>query len=476
MLETSIITGVKWFHAVQNVIKRFSPFSFSFLEPKWNQNYNASKWFQSEVAMPSANLTDRKIASLKPAKVLVECWDKKTPGFGIRVSPEGRKTWFVMYRLAGVRRRMRLGHYPEVTLEKARKKATEALSDVSEGKDPAQEKRARVIELKRDRLEAKTFEQLAGQYLEQYAKKQKKEKTWKEYGRIIEKILNPAFGKLDTKEVEQSHLRSFLRNLAATRPVLANRTRAVIGAIYKWAIKEDIVAENPVSGISRPGGQETPKERTLSDDELKTVWNGLEKETSQVKVVLRLILLTGQRPGEVMGMRWDEIDSGEGLWEIPGSRTKNRKPHVVPLSAQALRILEKQRETLTAQRQKREDRGDPTPEGPFVFPNRFLARQAESPVQMLRKTVNRVCQELNIKSFAPHDLRRTCATYLGKMEVPGFVIALILNHTLPGVTNRVYNRYDYLKEKREALTAWGSRLSRIVSGLELIKADNGEGK
>jgi integrase len=233
--------------------------------------------------------------------------------------------------------------------------------------------------------------------------------------------------------IQESHLRSFLRNLAATRPVLANRTRAVLGAIYKWAIREDIVADNPVSGISRPGGQETPKERALSDDELKAIWSVLEKRASQVKEVLRLIILTGQSPGEVMEIRWDEVDWIEKLWEIPGSRTKNGKPHVVPLSAQALRILEKQRETL-----------------------------------LVRRTVNSVCEELKIKSFAPHDLRRTCATGLGKMEVPGLVIALILNHTLPGVTNRVYNRYDYLKEKRDALNAWGTRLSRIISDLEVV--------
>jgi integrase len=338
---------------------------------------------------------------------------------------------------------------------------------VSDGKDPVQERKNQAVELKRERLEARTFSQLANQYLEQWAKRQNREKTWKEYQRIIQKLLNPAFGKLDVKEIQQPHVRAFLRDLAAKKPVLANRTRAVMGAVFKWAIKEDIVVENPVSGISRPGGAEIPKERTLSDDELKAIWPALEKETSQIKRVLQLILLTGQRPGEVMGMGWDEIDFSEALWEIPGSRTKNGRQHIVPLNALALRILHGQQETLSTQREKRKKRKKPAIGSPFVFPNRHLAKQAQAPAKMLRKMVNRIIKDLNIRPFAPHDLRRTCATYLGKMEVPGFVIALILNHSLQGVTSKVYNRYDYLKEKRDALNRWGIRVHQIVTGIKL---------
>jgi integrase len=102
-------------------------------------------------------------------------------------------------------------------------------------------------------------------------------------------------------------------------------------------------------------------------------------------------------------------------------------------------------------------------------------QQDKEPMKILRKMVDRIIEVLGIRPFAPHDLRRTCATRLGKMEVPGLVIALILNHTLPGVTNKVYNRYDYRKEKREALNAWGARLSRVVSGMELVKAETVDG-
>jgi integrase len=186
-----------------------------------------------------------------------------------------------------------------------------------------------------------------------------------------------------------------------------------------------------------------------------------------VKDVLRLLLLTAQRPGEVMGMRWDEIDFEESLWSIPAWRTKPRRATVVPISAQAMRIIQRRRDEIEKVRTKRQHKGDPAPLTAFVFPNRHLAKYDKEPIKMTRKMVERVINKVSIERFTPHDLRRTCATNLGKMEVPGLVIDLILNHAPKGVTNTTYNRYDYLKERREALDRWGLRVHQIVTGLRL---------
>ncbi len=159
--------------------------------------------------MSNENLTDKKVASLRPKSELVEYWDAKTPGFGIRVSPRGMKTWFVMFRIAGIRRRLKLGRYPAVSLVDARKNANAALSSVAETKDPILEKKAEEARMQRERLAARTFEQLTSQYLDQYAKRQKRERTWKEYERIIKKNLLPEFGKMDTTDILRSHVRSF---------------------------------------------------------------------------------------------------------------------------------------------------------------------------------------------------------------------------------------------------------------------------
>ena len=213
----------------------------------------------------------------------------------------------------------------------------------------------------------------------------------------------------------------------------------------------------------------------MSDDELKGVWSTLEKETSQAKDVLQLILLTGQRPGEIMGMRWNEIDFSAALWLIPGARTKNGLPNAVPLNSLALGILEKHRENLKMQREKRKERGDNAAESPFVFPNKRLAKHTKAPITHIRKATGRIWRILNIEPFCAHDLRRTCATRLGQMEVPGHVIARILNHKQTDITSAVYNQYQYLREKRDALNSWGKQLSRIVRDLELVKAENREG-
>jgi integrase len=191
----------------------------------------------------------------------------------------------------------------------------------------------------------------------------------------------------------------------------------------------------------------------------------------QIRDVLRLILLTGQRPGEVMGMRWDEIDFEEALWTLPGSRTKNGISNVVPLSPQAIRIIERHAQEEEEQRQRREKRSHDASTSMFVFPNIKLKKHDE-PVVHVRKATGRIWRATGIASFSAHDLRRTCATRLGQMEIPGHVIARILNHKQMDITSMIYNKYQYLKEKREALDAWGARLVRIVSNLELVESQD----
>jgi len=425
--------------------------------------------------MPTANLTDRKIASLKPENELVEWWDESTPGFGIRVSPKGKKTWFVMYRIAGIRRRHKFGRYPEITLEAARKKARKVLSDVSDGKDPAQEKKDQEALLKKERLDAKTFVQLSQLYVDEYAKLNKR--SWQEDERIIKKLLIPEFGALNVKDITRSHVRSFLRDMAAKTRVQANRAHACLRKIFNWAIREEIVdmEGNPASGISSPGGKEKPKERNLNDEEIKAVWKEMETDSTAPKRALQLILLTGQRPGEVVALPWEELKLNDTLWILSGNRVKNGLANIVPLSNQALRIIEKQRETLESQKQKREKKGKQAASSAFVFPCRRLAADKPMTVYAIDQEAQIISQKLGISGFTPHDLRRTCSTKLGEMLVPGHLIDRITNHKPTGITDRVYSKYDYLKEKQEALNAWGIRLSRIVSGFELLKAEHGEG-
>jgi integrase len=418
--------------------------------------------------MSTVNLTDKKLRSLKPGSTRVEYWDKSLGAFGVRVTPTGEKSFCIMYRIGGKQRRHTLGVYPKLSLADAREMAKDAFELVRKGKDPVQEKKAEEAKAVRERIESKTFSRLAQEYLEDYAKKNKR--SWDEDERIIDKILNPEFGTMNVKEISRSQVKAFLRKIAVRAPVAANRTHACLRKIFSWGIKEEVVdlEANPCSGISRPGGREKPKERVLSDAEIKSILDAVEKEDPAIRHILRLILLTGQRPGEVMGALWDEVDLNQALWTIPGSRTKNGLLNVVPLSPQAARAFEKQQESLLEQRRKREERGDMIPVSPYVFPNRLISRQADAPIVHIRKAVGRLHRSLNLTPFSAHDLRRTCATRLGQMGVPGHVIGRILNHKPTDITSSVYNQYEYLKEKREALDDWGARVAKIVSGLELV--------
>lgn len=453
-------TVLKWGHAVSPFARRLVSTSFSFLLPRC--------YPKLETAMPTENLTDKKLRSLKPRPARVEYWDESLPAFGVRITPTGEKSFCIMYRIGGKLRRLTLGVYPKLSLADAREMAKDAFELVRKGKDPVQEKKAMEAMAVTQRLEAKTFSQLARQYLEEYAKLHKR--SWEEDERIIEKLLKPEFGTLNVKAISRTHVRSFLRDMAAKTRVQANRAHACLRKIFNWAIKEEVVdmEGNPASGMSSPGGIEKPKERNLNDDEFKAVWKEMEADSTAPRRALQLILLTGQRPGEVVGLPWDELNLKDALWTLPGSRAKNGLANLVPLSDLAVRIIERQRGALESQREKREARGEAAVASRFVFPCRHLAKAKPMTVYAIDQETQRISQRLGIPGFTPHDLRRTCTTKLGEMLVPGHLIDRITNHKPTGITDRVYNKYDYLKEKREALESWGARVAKIVSGLELV--------
>jgi integrase len=170
-------------------------------------------------------------------------------------------------------------------------------------------------------------------------------------------------------------------------------------------------------------------------------------------------------------MQWEELNLADSLWMLPGSRAKNGLANIVPLSNQSLKIIQKQHEALESQRMKREKRKQETKWSSFVFPCRHLAIDKPMTVYAIDQETQTISQALGIPGFTPHDLRRTCSTKLGEMLVPGHLIDRITNHKPAGITDRVYNKYDYLKEKREALNDFGARLVRVVSDLEIVKAE-----
>ncbi len=344
-------------------------------------------------------------------------WDAKTPGFGLRVTAKGARTWVCMYRHNGRPRWLTLGTYPTMPLADARDQARDALNSAQQGRDPASEKQSNRA--------ADPFAKLSERYLAEDARQNCKPRTLRDYEWIINHFLLPKWGNLKAKDVTRAEVKGLIGAIRARgATTMANRVLSMISIICDFGVREDVLDFNPASRVEKT--KEMSRDRYLSADEIRTVWPLFGD-------ALKLELLTGQRPGEVWGMRWSEVDLAQAMWTIPAERSKNGLAHRVPLVGQALTIL----------------RGLP-PEGERVFP------------QGSRRLFERV-RKVSGVDFRKHDLRRTCATGLAELGVDWVTIQKVLNHSTGGVT-AIYVRHSFDDEKRDALTRWDRRIGYILTG------------
>jgi len=401
--------------------------------------------------MPKLNLTVKKIDSLKPTDNRVDYFDMNLPGFFIRVTPNGVKTYGVMYRHAGRKIRYTIGTTDQWTLADARDKGAEAIRDAAKGVNAAAKKK--------EQRQASSFGEVAAEYLERWAKKRKRPKSWKEDERIIEVYLNKRFENVRASEVSRADVRAMLESIADEAPIMANRVLACIRKIYNWGISVDLVEGSPCVKIMAPG-EEQRRDRVLSDEELKKIWAALEAKNSPVADTYKLRLLTAQRGGEVLSMRWADVDLESRWWTIPAERSKNKMPHRVWLSDPVMRILWKAK-TRNDKRSKRA--GGPSV---WVFPGRRKGQHFVEP----KSVKSDVAKTANVEDWVGHDLRRTSASNMAGLGIPRLVIGRVLNHAEPDVT-AVYDRQSYDAEKRDALERWAKRLMVVVSPLESISGN-----
>ncbi len=433
--------------------------------------------------MSRHRFTTRFIKSIKPPKSgRAEYWDALLKGFGLRVTQAGRKTWFVRYRHHGRLLRYTVGTCPPLELADARERADDILRAAAKGRNPQAEKRA-------ERL-AETFRELADEYLKEYAKKLKR--SWRKDELAIERDLLPAFGDRTAKDIKRQDVKRLLKSIVERgAPIQANRTLEILRKMFNWAVAEEIVEANPCAMIAKPS-PEHRRDRVLSDSEIVAVWQATEAEKVSVRSIYRLLLLLAQRPGEVPKMRWPDI--ADEWWTIPGEFTKNGLAHRVPLSAPARAVLK----GIKPESQ----------ETPWVFPSprkeaeigntwKATARIRDRASVVLwgqdgdarvRGLVARLRRKLDreptgaecraaaktekidlppVLDFVPHDFRRTAASRMtGDLGISRLTVSKVLNHVESGVI-AVYDRHSYDAEKRQALEAWGTRLSEIIAGTSL---------
>jgi len=385
-------------------------------------------------------LTDLQVKKFRPQKKRFEILDND--GLYIRIMPTGRKSWVFRYNFQGNARRMTLGGYPGVGLADARERHARALQELQRGVDPGLKAKEEKAKLK----EAPTFKDL----LEEFWKKElSAQPSGRERKRLIEKDVLKPWGKRKVSSITRRHAVLLLDNVRDRAPVTANRLQGILVRMFYFASERGMIEHSPLTGMKR--AKEKARARVLSDDEIKALWDALDLERKDIdiyrptKLALKLILLTGQRPGEVVGMKWSHLDGD--WWIIPETATKTRQGNRVPILPMASEVIE-------AARPYSGDAG-------HVFASSHNEGRPLT-VRALSNAIRRHRGEIGItEQFTPHDLRRTLRTQLAKLGVSDIVSEKLLGHKLQGMLG-VYNQYAYDKEKRQALEQWEGRLKKIV--------------
>ena len=397
--------------------------------------------------MATVKFSDAAVRNLKPKTSRYELREPNAHGNGtlaLRVSPNGHKAWQYLYSVDGRDRRLTLGAYPEMSVAQAHAALGEAMSAREAGRDPGTiAVQAHVAERK-----APTFAELANRFIAEYARGNKAPKSVANDERTLAHDLMPALGPHKAEAIERKDVRALLKRIVDRgAPVQANRTLALLRKIYNWGMSEDLVPANPCAGIKAPG-KETQRDRVLSETELQTFFAKLQTAAlaDESRLALRFQLLTAQRCGEVLALRWSELDLDAGWWTIPAPKAKNRKSHRVPLSPQAIDVLA-QAQTLNPDRET-------------VFPS----PRGDKPMveTAVGRALARNMEHLGIDPFTPHDLRRTAASLMTGMGVSRLVVSKLLNHSDAAVT-AIYDRHSYDAEKREALEKWGRKVAGLVA-------------
>jgi len=395
-------------------------------------------------------LNDTSIRSLKPpARGRVDYFDDATPGLSLRVTSNDVRTWTVFYRdKNGRQKRLTLGRYPSVKLVDARELARETQRKVAHGGDPVVEKRAA-----RDVL---TFGDLAKEYIETYAKPNKR--SWQEDERQLGTSLLPKWKTRPAAEISAEDLLAVLNaKVKDGAPVAANRLRALVSRIFTFGAEQRHISPtaNPVIGVKKPT-KETTRDRVLTDEEIRRLWDACATQNPYVCAWFRLRLVTAQRGGELLQMRWQDIDSKSHFWTIPGAFVKNAHGHRVYLNETARKIL---------QTVPRSDNAV------WVFPKSFMGDYKHVGRRLAQSTrANIVAEpkangkERDRADIRGHDLRRTAASLMASGGVPRFVISRILNHSEEKDITSVYDRYSYDAEKRAAMDFWDRQLAATLKG------------
>ena len=388
--------------------------------------------------MPRIRLTKSAIDSLPTPESDLVYWDAGCPGFGVKVTPKGRKVFIVLYRTGGADSKLRkytIGPYGRVTLHQARVAAQRVFAAKLEGRDPAAEKR----EAKR-RVVADRVEDLLETYI---AQRLSQNRSGSKIARLLRREIGLAWVGRSIHEISKRDVVELVSTVEQRgAPIAANKTLRSIKTFMRWCVGRAVLDQSPAEGVPLPS-KEVARDRVLDDNELAQVILAARTIGGPYGGIVELLALTGQRREEAARLQRTELNLTQRVWTLPKSRTKNAKGHVVHLSEQSMAVLKRQNQT-----------------GSYLF-----SLLGTKPFQEFSRAKLLLDQLSGVTGWRLHDLRRTCVSGMAGIGIAPHVADKILNHqtgTISGVA-AVYQRHEFLWERREALERWGAHIAKIVA-------------
>jgi integrase len=388
--------------------------------------------------MPRIKLTKSSIDALPILPSDTVYWDTSSPGFGVKVTPKGRKVFIVLYRTGGAGSKLRkytVGPYGRVTLHQARLAAQKVFTAKLEGRDLAAEKREAKRRVVADRVED-LLETFIAQRLSQ-------NRSVREISRLLRREIGKPWSSRSIHEITKRDVVEVISAIEQRgAPAAANKALKSIKTFLRWCVGRAILDQSPAEGVPLPG-KEVARDRVLSDKELAQVILAARTMDGPYGGIVELLALTGQRREEVARLKWEELDLAHRIWTLPKSRTKNSKEHVVHLSEASMGVLMRAAKN-----------------GPSVF-----SVLGSSPFNRFSKAKRQLDQLSGVTGWRLHDLRRTCVSGMARLGVAPHVADKLLNHqtgTISGVA-AVYQRHEFRAEQREALEQWSAHVATIVT-------------
>lgn len=428
--------------------------------------------------MPKANITKRTVDAAQPGERDLFLWDTSLSGFGLKVTPQGRKVYLYQYRFAAPGRaaqtpakRVTIGKHGAITPDQARKRAEQLAAMVAMGQDPVQARKdshtaaqeAEKAVADRSRVENElAFDKVAGRWLAHYEhEKGRRASSIRQAKLIVESYLKPALSSMPMPHIRRSELQPILDRIPAEKKGMRRAVFAYASILFGWAARRGDIPTNPLVDMEKPSAPKA-RDRVLSDGELLQIWNAAAKVSEPFDAFYRLLILTGQRRSEIAEMEWNELDRDAALWAIPADRAKNGVAHLVPLTEPVIAEIDR-----LAGEQPKDAEEITWPRAGYV-----LTTTGETPISGFARAklaLDAAAAKANeckpLPQWRVHDIRRTVATGFQRLGIRFEVTEAVLNHIsgAKGGVAGVYQRHDWKDEKRSALEAWARYVEALLS-------------